>query len=729
MGPHGGSFRMSSSSRTQGLDALLEPRSVAVVGASRSPDAIGRRIFENLLEADLEGPVHPVNPKARSVGGVRAYAAVEEVPDEVDLAVIAVPAEHVPHVVEGCGRAGVRAIVVITAGFREVGGEGVQREAELRELADRYGLRVVGPNCMGVLNTDPNVRMNATFSPAHVRRGGLAFVSQSGALGLAILDTAQELGLGLSHFVSLGNRMDVSSNDLMEAWSHDPNVDAILLYLEHFGNPRNFIDVAREVTPRKPVLAVKSGRSAAGARAARSHTGALAEEDALTDALLEQCGVLRVDTIEEMFAHARVFARAPVPPGNRVAILTNSGGPGIMATDALERHGLELASLTEATRERLAEVAPHEASISNPVDLTAGAGPAEYEASLEAILSDPHVDDVLVIYTPPTFIRDEQVVEALLTPERGGKPVLACVLGRRQGDTAFHQLTEAGLPTFTFPESAIQALGAYVSWGELRNRPLGTVPDLPGIQPEVADDIVAQALDRGDEWLPPGEAFDLLAAYGIPAAPPARATTPEEAAALVEEAAGSSVLKGYAPSLVHKSDVGAVVPDVVEAADAELAFRSIEAAVEAAGHELESVMVQDQVPAGREVIMGSTADPVFGPTVLFGLGGTHVEVLRDVVVRLAPLRDHEAARMVRAIRAWPLLEGVRGERHADVNALEDMLLRISQLARDRPEVREMDLNPIIVGDAGEGAVCVDARIRLWPGGEPPRPSGRGAQRT
>lgn len=705
------------------LAPILAPRSIAVIGASRTPGSIGRQVLENLLDADYQGIVHPVNPNARSVSGVRAYESIGAIPDPVDLAVIVVPAEHVLDVAEACGQAGVLGLVVISAGFREVGPEGAEREQALDAIADRYGMRVVGPNCMGVLNTAADVRMNATFSRSGVTEGGLAFVSQSGALGIAILEMAEDLSLGLSHFVSLGNRIDVSSNDLLAAWETDDRVEQILLYLEHFGNPRNFIDVARRVSPSKPILAVKSGRSTAGARAAASHTGALAEQDVLTEALFEQCGVIRADTIEEVFAYARLFARAPPPPGRKVAILTNSGGPGIMAVDAMSQHGLKLAELSEATQERLAKHAPSIASVGNPVDITGSGDATAYRECLQALLEDDAVDDVLVIYTPPTVLQDEEVVEALTEPDPGQTPVVFCVLGRGRGQTAFDRLTQAGRPTYTFPESAIKAMGAYADYVDRRDRPQGAVPELPDVDPARAEQAVQASLGE-DGWLAPDEVHDLLDAYGIETPEQARAESPEEAVEAVEAIGAPCVLKAIAPGLVHKSDVGGLEADV-DANGAAEAYQRIAERVAGAGHDLDGVLVQRQVPEGREVILGMSADRRFGPLIAFGLGGVHVEVLKDVVFRLAPLTDAEAARMVRAIRGYPILEGVRGEAPADVDAIEAMLLRLSQLVRDRPEIQEMDLNPVIVGDEGEGAVCVDARVRLWPDGEPERAVERG----
>src|SRR5581483_10265352 len=472
------------------LDPIFRPRSIAVIGASRQVGSVGRSIFDNLLAGGFQGPVYPVNRTAREVGSVRAYPSVLDVPDPVDLAIVVVPAAHALEAVDECGRKGVKGLVIITAGFREVGGEGTRREEELKALLARHGMRAIGPNCMGVVNAHPDVRMNATFSPAQARHGRIAFVSQSGALGMAILDQAADLHLGLSYFVSLGNKTNVSTNDLLVQWEDDPDVGLILLYLENFGNPRRFVDLARRIAPRKPIVAVKSGRTAAGARAAGSHTGALAERDAAAEALFEQCGVVRAQTIQELFDYARVFSRGPAPRGRRVAIVTNSGGPGIMATDALLAQGLQLADLSEATKAELRAKLLPEATVANPVDVIAGGGPESFRVAVGAALADPNVDSVVVIYTPPVFIDEAAVVRAIVEPPRHGKPLVACVLGKESGGTAFHRLSEAEVPTFVFPEPAVRALAARTLWAERQARPQGEVPAFADARRDEARRIV-----------------------------------------------------------------------------------------------------------------------------------------------------------------------------------------------------------------------------------------------
>lgn len=704
------------------FDALFRPRTVAVIGASRKPGSVGRQIFDNLLAGGFEGAVFPVNPSSSHVGGVKAYASVLDVPDAVDLAIVVVPAERALDVVEECGRKGVKGLVIITAGFREIGGEGAKREERLAALLAKHGMRAIGPNCMGIANLADDVRLNATFSPTRVKSGGIAFVSQSGALGMAILEVAADLDLGLSYFVSLGNKTNVSTNDLLALWERDPSVTHVLLYLENFGNPRKFVELARRVGAKKPILAVKSGRTPAGARAARSHTGALAERDVFAEALFEQCGVIRARTIRELFDYARIFARAPLPRGPRVGVVTNSGGPGIMATDALGEYGLALADLSPATIATLRAKLLPEASASNPVDVIAGGGAESVRAAITALAQDDGVDILLVIYTPPVFVDEDAIVRAIVESERRGKPLVACVLGREGGGGAFRKLTLANVPTFTFPEGAVRATSALWRYAERQRRPASAVPAFPDARRDDARAILRRAVASGAEWLSQDDALAVLAAYGIPVVRSRVARSAADAERAARELGGRVALKAVAPNLVHKSEAGGLALAVpAERAAAE--FEAMRARVAARGFAMEAAIVQEMAPKGREVVLGMSADPKFGPLLMFGLGGVYVEVLKDVVFRLAPLTEDDARRMVRAIRAWPLLEGVRGEAGADVPAIEDALLRLSALVADAPEIAEIDVNPFLAGGAGEGGRAVDARIRLWPRGEPPRAAG------
>lgn len=683
--------------------SILRPASVAIIGASRDPRNLGRQVLDNLLAGGFTGRVHPVNPNVDELAGLRCHRSVLDIATPIDLAVIAVPAALVPDVVDECAAAGIRSVVIISAGFREAGPEGAALETKLAAALRAHGMRAVGPNCMGVLNAHPSVRMNATFAPEMPPSGNVAFVSQSGALGLAVLGMAKGLGLGVSYFASLGNKTDVSTNDLLVEWAEDPDVGVILLYLENFGNPRRFVQLARAITRMKPIVAIKSGRTAAGQRAARSHTGALAEADRAAEALFLQSGVVRAATVNELFDFARAFAHAPLPAGRRVAIVTNSGGPGILAADALQEYRLDLAPVEP-----------------NPWDLIAGAGPEKYAAALDKVLADPDVDSVLAIYTPPIRGDEEKVVEVIRARKHATKPLLACVLGREAGSEAFDALNSARVPAYPFPESAVRALAALTRHAERLHRPRSEPPRFPEAREQEARRLVRGAAARGEEWLPQEDALRLLALYGIPVAPMARVRTAREAVDAARGMGGSVAVKAIAPTLVHKSEAGAIALDVAGDDAVAKAFDKVTGNARAHGHAPDGALVQAMLPKGREVILGMSADPKFGALMMAGLGGVYVEVLKDVSFRLAPLATEDAREMLRSLRAWPLLQGVRGEAPADVPAIEDALLRLSALVTQLPELAEIDVNPFIVQAEKGGGVAADARVRLWPRGEAPR---------
>jgi acetate---CoA ligase (ADP-forming) len=697
------------------LDAILRPRSIAVVGASRRPATIGYQILENLVRHGFTGAVYPVNPTADAVHSIRAYPSVEAIPDPVDLALIVVPKQHVVEAAEACGRKGVKGLVVISAGFAEVGGAGIERQRALVEVARRHGMRLVGPNCMGVLNTAPDRSMNATFAPTMPPPGPVAFMSQSGAMGVTILDYAAEYGIGISQFVSVGNKPDVSGNDLIRYWGDDPRTGVILMYLENFGNPRKFTQMAREVTRRKPVVAVKSGRSGAGARAASSHTGALAGTDAVTDALLRQCGVLRVDTVEEMFDLAMAFSHQPAPRGNRVAIVTNAGGPGILIADACEANGLSVPDLTEETRAFLRDHFPEEASLANPVDMIASATAHSYRIAVEAVLADPNVDAVIATFVPPLGVRQEDVAEAIVDVAAGQreKPVLAVLMGRQGLPQGLAQLNEAGIPGYRFPESAVRALGAMYRYRRWLERPVGEVRAFDVDRGRVAA-ILGRARDEGRTKLGEVEVMEVLGAYGIPTAPHGVARSEEEAVEAGRRIGFPVVAKVLSPRIIHKSDVGGVEVSLADEDALREAFRRLTTEVpERAGigaEEVEGVLIQAMVEGGRETIVGMTSDPQFGPVLMFGLGGIYVEALGDVVFSVQPVSDVDAREMVRSIRGVRLLEGVRGEAPSDLEALEETIQRVSQLVGDHEEIRELDINPWIAFE--RGGIAVDGRITV-----------------
>jgi acetate---CoA ligase (ADP-forming) len=697
------------------LDALLRPRSIAVIGASRTPNTIGYQILQNLLRHGFTGSVYPVNPTAHAVHSIRAYPSVSAIPETVDLAVIVVPKQRVVRVAEECGEAGVKALVVISAGFREIGGEGAERERQLMDVVRRYRMRLVGPNCMGVLNTAPDVSMNATFAPNMPPTGGVSFMSQSGAMGVTILDYAAEYGIGVSQFVSVGNKPDVSGNDLIQYWADDERTSVILMYLENFGNPRRFTSFARKITKKKPVITVKSGRSGAGARAASSHTGALAGADTATDALLAQCGVIRVDTVEELFDLAMAFSHQPIPRGNRVAIVTNAGGPGIIIADACEAHGLQVAELSPETKQYLAEHFPEEASLANPVDMIASATPQSYHIAVEAVLKDPNIDGVIATFVPPLGIRQEDVAEAIVSvaTQQTEKPVLAVLMGRDGLPQGLAELNDAGIPGYRFPESAARALAAMYRHRRWLERPEGAVQSFE-VDSGTVDEIVAEAWRERRSKLSETEVMRILEAYGIPVAPYAVANNVDEALDAANRIGYPVVLKLLTPKLTHKSDVGAVAVGIRDADALRQRFERMMTEVpENAGisvDDIDGVLVQKMVGGGKETIVGMHTDPSFGPVLMFGLGGIYVEALADVAFRVQPVSDVDAHEMVRSIRGVKLLQGVRGEPASDLGKIEDVIQRISQLVGDHPEIRELDINPWIA--LPEGGIAVDGRISV-----------------
>lgn len=721
------------------LDPILRPKSIAVIGASRNPHTIGWHILDNLLEHGFRGPVYPVNPNASAIHSIRTYPSISATPGPVDLAVVVVPKEHVIGVVRECIDAGVKGLVVISAGFKEVGGAGVERERELAELVRSRGVRMVGPNCMGVINNARDTSMNATFAPATPPPGPVAFMSQSGAMGASVLDYAGSLGIGISSFVSAGNKADVSGNDLLEFWRDDPDTRVILMYLESFGNPSAFVKLARRITINKPVCVVKSGRSGAGARAAASHTGALAATDLAVDAIIAQAGAIRVDTVGELFDVAMAFANQPLPASNRVAIVTNAGGPGIIIADACDANGLEVAELAKETEEKLRTRLPEEASVKNPVDLIASATAESYEFALSCVYDDPNIDAAIAAFVPPLGIQTKDVAAALVrvNERHPEKPLLAVLMGRQGLPAGVAELHEARIPPYVFPESAARALGIMWRYRQRAARMEGRV-----VHYETADTKVAAILDAsmaaGHLKLCEPDAIRVLELYGIPVVPwafvgmadcaggtpaesaDAAAKAGDDFAALVQAASEKAeqlglpvALKIVSPQVIHKTDVGGVVLDLETRGDVEQAVTTMLQKLGTAGNggtRIDGVLLQRMAPAGTETIVGLTRVPKVGPMVMFGLGGIYVEALRDVVLRLCPLRDTDADEMIREVKLFELLRGVRGQAPRDLSALAGVLLRVSQLAVRHPRIAEMDINPLLALESG--VVAVDARIQL-----------------
>lgn len=701
------------------LDFLFRPRSIAVIGASRTAGSVGSILFQNLLVSGFNGPVYPVHPTASHIGSVAAYPSVSAITGEVDLAVIVVPSRHVLQAARSCGEKGVKALIVISAGFGELQGEGKRREAELLTIVRHYGMRMVGPNCLGIINTDPNVALNATFAPTWPPRGQVAFSSQSGALGVAIIDKATELGIGISQFVSVGNKADITGNDLLEYWENASDTQVVLLYLESFGDSKRFSDISRRMSPNKPIVAVKSGRTAAGARAATSHTGSLAGAERAVEALVQHTGMIRVDTVEELFDTAMLLANQPLPGGARIGIVTNAGGPGILATDACVSQGLEVPTLSAATQSALASLLPPEASVTNPVDMIAAAGPDTIAACLRLVLQDPNIDAAIALYVPPGLADTERVAKNIVqvSDEFESKPVLSCFMGAHGVPEALRSLKLGHVPSYAFPEAGARALARVVRYARFREEVKS-----PIARPDRASSIDApraaaafEATPAG-EWLSPDAVAVVLKAYGIPQAPTMTAHTASQAAQYANQLGFPVVCKALAQNLVHKTDERGVMLGLRSTADVEAVVDDFSARF---GSRLTGVSIQQMVHSDIEVLVGTTVDPEVGTMVVLGLGGILVELLNDVVVRLHPLTEWDVAEMPKNLRGAKLFSGYRGSPPGDMEALSDVLRRINQLVADQPLCGELDLNPIKVLPPGKGVVVVDARIRRHTGKSAP----------
>ncbi len=694
------------------LDAFFHPQSVAIIGASRDPEKLGYAVLDNLKEGGYPGRLYPVNPKADEILGLKAYPSVLDIPDPVDLAVIVIPYRFVPAVLEQCGQKGIEAVVVISAGFREAGREGLERERELVETARKYNLRIIGPNCLGVIDT--STPLNASFATGMPPGGPIAFMSQSGALGTAVLDMAMAGRIGFSKFVSLGNKADVSEIDLLEAWGDDPISQVILIYVEGLPDGQKFIQVARKVTRHKPVVAIKSGVTKSGSRAVSSHTGSLAGSEAAYKAAFRQAGVIRATSMEALFDYARAFAYQPLLKGDRIGIVTNAGGPGILATDALEHAGMEITRLDSETSEALTGYLPGAASVGNPVDVLGDALADRYEYATRLVLDDTNVDGLIVIVTPQAMTEIGKTAHAVgRMAQESDKPVLACFMGEARIKAGIDVLWQYGVPNYPFPERAAAALAAMSTYRRERERPIFEVEPCT-----VCTSRVRELFDRvraeGRVSIGDTEAREVLEAYGFPIPQSRLAETPEEAIEFAEEMGYPVVLKIASPDILHKTDVGGIKLNLGSPDDVRDAFDLIvyRAGRYVPGACIWGCLVQQMVTGGREVLVGMSRDPQFGPLVAFGLGGIYVEALKDVAFRVAPFSREEAGEMIHEIRSYPLLEGIRGEPPSDHEAMVDALLRISQLVTDFPEIVELDINPLMVFEEGRGAMAIDMRLVL-----------------
>ena len=699
------------------MQSIMNPKSVAVVGASNRPGSVGQAVFRNILEGGYGGVLYPVNPKARSIHSVKAYPALSEIPDEVDMAVIIVPADHVAGVVEEAAEKSVKGVVIITAGFKEIGGEGVEREKRLTEIARANNIAMIGPNCLGIMNTSPAVSLNASFATKMPRRGKIAFISQSGALCTAVLDYADGRNVGFSKFISFGNKADVNEIELLRYLKDDPETQVILMYLEDISNGREFIEVAREITwgARKPMLAIKSGRSAEGAKAAASHTGSLAGSDRAYDAIFMQSGIQRVEGITELFHYAIAFARMPVPKGRKIAIVTNAGGPGIMATDAAVRYDLNLAELSTNTKEQLQKYLPPTANIHNPVDIIGDAGPDRYEAAIREVLLDENVDGAVVILSPQAMTDPLETAEIVPRAIEGvDKPVLCSFMGIVDVSEGVRYLEAHNIPNYVFPESSVRAMAAMLKFGDLLRLEKRQVRRVAANRDTVID-IINRRLGTQDKYyMPEQEASELLDCYGFPVLPHRLVRTPDELEDAADQVGFPVAMKICSPDIIHKFDVGGVKLKIKNLDQARQAYDDILANARQAkpDAEIKGVLMEKMARSGVEVILGATRDPRFGPMIMFGLGGTFVEVIKDVSFRLAPMWEVSAEIMMQSIATYKLLLGVRGQPRSDIESIKDCILRLSQLVSDHPEIMELDINPLIVYPEGQGCVVADSRMLL-----------------
>ncbi|HSP35578.1 MAG TPA: acetate--CoA ligase family protein, partial [Thermoanaerobaculia bacterium] len=687
------------------MKSIFEPRYVAVIGASRRRGQIGYEILRNLRLTGFRGELFAVNPRAEEIETVASFPTVTAIPSAVDLAIIAVPAGQVEAVIDDCVTKGVGAIVVITEGFGETGDEGRHIELRMVEKVRAAGIRMVGPNCMGVLNTDPNVNLHATFTSIFPPRGNVGMSSQSGALGVAILDYARTLNMGFSTFISVGNKADVSGNDLIQYWAEDPNTDVMLLYLESFGNPKKFGEIGRRVGRRKPIVAVKSGRSKGGARAASSHTGALTTSDAIVADLFKQAGIIRTETLEELFDVAAVLANQPLPAGKRVGIVTNAGGPGTLASDACDANGLELAQFDERTTVELRSFLPPAASVNNPVDMIASAGAEEYRRAIQLMIEDADVDTIMIIYIPVLATEAEEISAVIreCAADARGKTLVATFMSVRGTPSALHPV-----PSFPFPERAVRAVARATRYAEWRRRPVGSIVKFEDIDREQLRAIADRKLAAGGGWLEALDVHAMLLAARIPTALIEEVGTVYEAVNAAMRMGFPVAVKAQGPDLLmHTSEAGAVKLSLQDEREVREAYVDLQSRL---GDQMRGAIVQQMIEGGVEVMVGATEEPTFGHIVLYGAGGALVELLSDVASRIHPLTDVDAEDLLSEVRFSRLLYGFRGSKPVDVRSLTDVILRVSALLEICPEIRELDINPLKVLE--RGAAVVDARVRI-----------------
>lgn len=700
------------------LSSIFYPKTMAIIGASRQQGSVGQALLANIIDSRFQGIVYPVNPQAKGILGIKCYARVMDIPDKLDLAVVIVPSRFVPGILEECGKKKIKGAIVISAGFKEIGGEGIELEKKVQKIIQKYNISLVGPNCLGIMNTDLKSSMNATFGTPMSKEGNIAFISQSGALCAAVLDYAKESNIGFSKFISMGNKAGLTENELLLYLKNDPKTDVILMYLEDLVNGREFMKIAHDITSSptnpKPIIALKAGRTPLGAKAASSHTGSLAGSDRVYDAIFSQCGVLRGETLEELFDYVKAFSSQPLPKGKNVAIITNSGGPGILATDSCIRHGLNIAPLSRNTVKTLKTILPPQASLNNPIDLIAEAQHEHYEAALREILKDKNVHSSIIILTATSFTNVDKIANSIVkTTKKFQKPVLCSFLGVYDVSTGIDILEENGIPSYRFPESAARVLSEMTKFNLWLNRPKTGVKKF-SVNKAGAKKIIDSVKKEGRFFLLEHESYEVLKAYQFPLVKSSFARNKTEAENAAQKIGFPVVLKIASPDILHKFDFGGVKLNLKNKNEVREAYQEILKNIKSKKPKakIRGVLVEEMASQGKEIILGMSRDPQFGPILMFGLGGIYVEVLEDVSFRLAPIRERTADMMIAKTKTHKILEGFRGEPPYDIKAVAECLKRLSQLVTDFEEIKELDINPLFVYERGKGCAIVDARIIL-----------------
>ncbi len=696
------------------LSKIMKPKSIAVIGASTKEHTIGSDIMKRLQEYKFNGNIYPVNPKGGVIEGLQAYTNVNEIPDEVDLAIIVVNAKFVLATIDQCHEKGIKGLCIITAGFKETGKEGAEMEQQLLAKIREYGMRCVGPNCLGVVNTHPDIRMDGCFAESLPERGNIGFVSQSGALGGGILNILKDLNLGFAQFISIGNQADVNAETALEYWENEDDVEQILLYMESIQNPANFRKLATRISKKKPILALKAGRSAAGASAASSHTGSLAGADKAANALLAQSGVIREYSLKNLFATAKVFATCPIPKGDRVAIITNSGGPGIMATDAVCEYGMQMAKITDETKEKLRSFLPSAASVKNPIDMIASAPIEHYMQTLETVIADDNVDMIMVIYLPFLGLKDIDVAKAVMEikAKNPSKPIIGVFMTKSEFFTKLSDMN-VNMPFFMYAEEAADGFNRLNQQRKWMERAQGNMPTYQ-VDRQKAMQIIKQSISENRAQLTTRESIDVLDAYGIRVCKSGFATNVDEAIQIGNNIGYPVVMKMTSKTTSHKTDVGGVRVNIQDAEQLRAEYNDLIEKLKEKGllDGLEGVIIQEMVKGNREMVAGIATDPQYGPMMMFGLGGVFIEVMKDVTFRIAPLSDVDADEMIKSVKAYKLLEGARGTTPAKMEQIKETLLRLSQLVNDFPFIDELDINPLLISEkTGEG-IAVDGRIKV-----------------